>query len=341
MAVSIVVRQPGLLTTIQDQGRMDYLSSALSRGGAQDHAQLEMANLLVGNLESAAGLEITALGPTLFLEQAVCLACCGAPAQATITTASGRKLSLPMHRPVVIDAGSTVRWSGFIRGFRAWVAFAGGIDAPVILGSRSSHLAAELGPARLAARDRLVLGPGAASQTSRILDSLQSSGAPAGEVVSPSWSIANRMLEEWPVMDIPVLPGRHFSHLPVAQQELLMDREWRVDSRSNRQGLALEGEALSTAGLPSILSEPVRFGSVQLPPGGKPFVLMAEHQTTGGYPRVLEVVAAARSLLAQAGPDARLRFTMTTIDDARKMAVRRRRDDMRWRDAIRMGLGAI
>ena len=142
-------------------------------------------------------------------------------------------------------------------------------------------------------------------------------------------------------MDIPVLPGRHFSHLPVAQQELLMDREWRVDSRSNRQGLALEGEALSTAGLPSILSEPVRFGTVQLPPGGKPFVLMAEHQTTGGYPRVLEVVAAARSLLAQAGPDARLRFTMTTIDDARKMAVRRRRDDMRWRDAIRMGLGAI
>jgi antagonist of KipI len=341
MAVSIVVRQPGLLTTIQDQGRMDYLSSALSRGGAQDHAQLEMANLLVGNLESAAGLEITALGPTLLVEQAVCLACCGAPVQATVTMASGRKQSLPMHRPVVIEAGSTVRWSGFIRGFRAWVAFAGGIEAPVILGSRSSHLAAELGPPRLAARDRLLLGPGAASQTSRILASLRSSGAPGDEVVSPSWSIANRMLEEWPVMRIPVLPGRHWGYLPVAQQELLMQREWRVDSRSNRQGLALDGEALGTAGLPSILSEPVRFGSIQLPPGGKPFVLMAEHQTTGGYPRVLEVAGAARPLLAQAGPDARLRFVMTTIEDARHMAARRRRDAMRWRDAIRMGLGAI
>jgi antagonist of KipI len=341
MGISIAVRQPGLLTTIQDQGRSDYLSSALSRGGAQDCVQMEMANLLVGNLESAAGLEITALGPTLMMEQAVCLACCGAPVRASVTTASDRRMDLPMNRPVFVEAGSVIRWSGFVRGFRAWIAFAGGIDTPVVLASRSSHLAADIGPPRLAARDRLALGPGAASQTARIVDALHASGVEGRDMLSPPWSIANRMLEEWPVLRIPVFAGRHFHHLGDAEREALLAREWRVDPRSNRQGLALEGEPLSTSGMPSILSEPVRFGTVQLPPGGKPFVLMAEHQTTGGYPRVLEVVSAARPLLAQAGPDTRLRFVMTSIDDARQMGFRRRQDVMRWRDAIRRSMGTV
>ena len=348
MGITVIIQQPGLLTTIQDQGWHDYLSSALSRGVAQDAAALEIANQLVGNSPTAAGLEITGLGPTLFFNQPVCISCAGAPVQATVRASNGQSCSLPLGRPVVISAGSTVQFSNFLRGFRAWVAFAGGIDSPVVLGSCSSHLAAEIGPPRLVANTTITLGLTAQSQTEKLCGLLRKkypnyreNKEPDTACISLPWSISNHILTQWPVLTIPVVPGRHFECLSKVEREKLLTQEWRVDARSNRQGLALEGVPIQGSKMSPILSEPVRFGTVQLPPGGKPFVLMAEHQTTGGYPRVLEVVSAGRPLLAQAGPESRLKFVMMDAVGIQQLVAKRRRDLSLTRYAISNLLGPI
>lgn len=345
MVCAIRVEQPGLLTTIQDQGRRNYLPSALSRGGAQDAAALATANLLVGNDESAAGLEITGLGPTLFFEHQACIACCGAPVKASLSVGKDHSSPLPLHRPVIISAGATIRFAHFLRGFRAWIAFAGGIDSPVLLESRSSHLAAELGPLRITAKTRLTLGPKAAPQTQQVALRIQpgdadnaTSMSPAA-MIAPRWSLASHLLDEWPVLTIPVVPGRHFEYLADSERSVLFGTRWLVEPRSNRQGLALSGPALKTSEMPQIMSEPVRFGTVQLPSGGKPFVLMSEHQTTGGYPRILEVISAARPLLAQASPESRIVFLPVDLAQAKERSALGLEDQLRTRTALKEKLG--
>jgi len=345
MGCTIRVEQPGLLTTIQDQGRRSFLPSALSRGGAQDSTTLATANLLVGNDESAAGLEITGLGPTLFFEHRVCIACCGAPVKASVSVGKDHSTPLPLHRPVIIPAGATIRFAHFLRGFRAWVAFAGGIHSPVSLESRSSHLAAELGPPRITAKTRLTLGPAAAPQTDRVFLRIHSASADqntppnSAALIAPKWSLANHLLDQWPVLTIPVLPGRHFEYLADSERSVLFGEQWLVEPRSNRQGLALSGPALKTSEMPQIMSEPVRFGTVQLPSGGKPFVLMSEHQTTGGYPRILEVISAARPLLAQASPESRIVFLPVDLAQAKERSALGLKDQLRTPAAIKEKLG--
>lgn len=333
MGISVKVQNAGLLTTIQDRGRDAHLASALSRGGAQDPDALEIANLLVGNAPDDAGLEITGLGPSLLFEHDAVVACFGAPVRAVILTEEKNQQRFPQGRPVVVPAGSTVIFSSFIRGFRAWIAFAGGIESPMVLSSRSSHLAGEIGPPRLQINSRIELGPKARERTQRIMDILRAQQArtsmgarTASDCMHSSWSIANHVLDQWPLLSIPAFKGRHFEALEISEQTALLQQEWRVSSRSNRQGLALEGRALITKGMPAIASEPVRFGTVQLPPGGKPFILMAEHQTTGGYPRVLEVASTARSLLAQASPESRLRFELIDYTQSVWLSKRQTKD---------------
>ena len=333
MGISVKIQNAGLLTTIQDCGRDAHLASALSRGGAQDPDALAIANLLVGNTIDAAGLEITGLGPSLFFENDVVVACFGAPVRAIILNAEKNQRRFPQGRPVVVQAGSTVKFSSFIRGFRAWIAFAGGIESPLVLGSRSSHLAGEIGPPRLENNSLVTLGPDAREKTQRMMDILRAQQAmdsrearSAPEYVNGSWSIANHLLDQWPVLSIPAFKGRHFEALGASEQTALLKQEWGVGARSNRQGLALEGRALITKGMPAIASEPVRFGTVQLPPGGKPFILMAEHQTTGGYPRVLEVASTARPLLAQASPESRIRFELIDHTQSAQLAKRQAKD---------------
>lgn len=330
MRETIDIIHPGLLTTVQDAGRSGMLHIALSRGGAMDPETLRVANLLVGNPESSAGLEITGLGPTIYFPNDVCLACCGAPVVAEIVTKKNVAQPLPLNRPVVVWAQSTVRWKTFNQGFRAWLAIAGGIDGELCLGSRSGHLAAGVGPARIVAGQQLRLGSTARTQTALMKTrlaaaiSLDRVNQPLGEVVrsdtlrgaciSPRWSIPQGWAAGGSLIEIDATQGRHFSLLSQEAQEKLLKQHWQVSPRSNRQGLGLEGRALDTRGLPNLLSEPVREGTVQLPPQGMPYILMAEHQTTGGYPRVLEIPSSMRSRLAQAGPGTKIQFKWITVE---------------------------
>lgn len=336
----IEVLKPGLLDSVQDQGRPGQAAIALSRGGAMDRTALALANALVGNAVHAAGLEITGPGPRLRIECDAWIASVGARHGLVCQRAeSSARERLPLGRPVFVSAGSVLHWQAPQTGWRSWLAVAGGLDLPVLLGSRSAHLAAGIGPSRLAAADRLPLIAGAADLArARAAAVLGRVAAPRGGSW-PSWHIAETLPRDWPQIELPVLAGRHLHLLAEPVREALLQQTWTVSPQSNRQGLRLSGAALSTHALPHLASEPVSFGTVQLPPAGEPVILLAEHQTTGGYPRVLEVASAAESLLAQAGASCRVRFRLIDLDEADRLAVRQAAEFSRRLEGIRQACG--
>lgn len=333
--MTIRILSSGLLTTIQDGGRHGRLHMALSRAGAMDPHALALANCLVGNAPNDAGLEFTGSGPTLFFERETCVAITGGVMPARMT-AKGESTSvdLPSHRPVRIAAGTTVRWAACTSGFRVWLAIAGGIDSDCVLDSRSSHLAAEIGPSRLQKDDVLSVG----TESERAVQ-IRQALARAG-LISPRWAVPSSIASTWPVLEIAAIEGRHFNMLSAEDRKRLFDQAWIVSTRSNRQGLSLEGTPLK-APTAQLASEPVREGTVQLPPSGEPIILLAEHQSTGGYPRVLEVPLCMREHLAQAGPPARVVFRLIRLEEADLLARKAKESSDRLQESIESKLCAL
>lgn len=326
MEAALEVLSAGVLTTVQDLGRYGYWASGISRGGAKDPYCLRLANQLVGNSQDMAGLEITAVGPTLKFNVASCICLCGAP----INFYSGNEERMvrifPSRRPVFIRQGTVIRFGAVLNGFRTWLAINGGVYSREILGSQSVHLAANLIPLKIEKNIPLSLGsvetdllhlyykafdklspPGVTKSIDDVLS------VHSQEIIFPSWFVPEIGLKSnRPITELNVVAGRHFSMLPKPAREIVFESVWTVSSKSNRQGLLLEGEALQTAGMKNIKSEPVRFGTVQLPPSGNPIILGVEHQTTGGYPRILEVISADRVVLAQLSPGTQIKFRRVT-----------------------------
>jgi antagonist of KipI len=323
-APSLQVLKPGLLTSVQDQGRPGRAAIALSRGGAVDRRAMALANVLVGNAPGAAGLEITGPGPTLQVGCDAWIACVGARHACLMARAEagGPGDPIPAQRPVFVPAGALLRWQAPEVGWRTWVAFAGGLALPEVLGSRSGHLAAGIGPARLVGGERLALASDAPAVARARAAAVLRRDDPSAGRAWPPWRLAEDLPPAWPEIELPVLAGRHLGLLSAAARGALLDATWTVGAQSNRQGIRLHGEPLPTRALPQLASEPVGFGTVQLPPAGEPVVLLAEHQTTGGYPRVLETAAAAEPLLAQAAPGCRVRFRLVELDEADRLARR-------------------
>jgi antagonist of KipI len=316
------VRKAGLLDSVQDLGRPGQAAIALSRGGAMDRGAFTLANALVGNPASAAGLEITGPGPTVCVHCDTWMASVGADHGVSASDGQSGSRFIPMktQRPVFVRAGSVLRWHAPQTGWRSWLAVAGGLDMPQVMGSRSAHLAAGIGPQRIMAGQALALAEDAEAlahaRAQCVLGPLEEAVVGQG----PRWQVAGDLPRTWPVIDLPVLAGRHLQDLSEGARERLLSQAWKVSAQSNRQGLRLQGEPIETSGLPQLASEPVCFGTVQLPPGGEPVILLAEHQTTGGYPRVLEVASAAEGLLAQAGAGCLIRFRLIGLDEADALA---------------------
>lgn len=331
---TITVIKTGLLTSVQDQGRPDLLHLALSRAGAMDAMQMALANRLVGNPPDSAGLEFTGVGPTLYFDQPACIGWTGGVMSARLIPDEGSECAVPSHRPVMIPARSTLRFGACTAGFRCWFAVSGGLDVQQLLGSRSQHLAADIGPPRITANASLSVGRQAASAFQAVAQALdrdpqsfeQKVGAKKGTAMmrSTRWFLPTSVPFSWPLIELCALPGRHLELLSQADRQHLLTQAWKVSPRSNRQGLGLEGTPINPSSLGNLLSEPIREGTVQLPPAGFPFILLAEHQSTGGYPRVLEVIGAMSPELAQAGPSARIVFKLVDIDAADLLRQERR-----------------
>jgi len=291
----IEVVRPGLLSSVQDLGRPGHRALGVPLGGAADTFSLRAANALVGNPEHAAALECTLLGPQLLLHCDTVLALCGGRFQ---VQANG--LELPLWRPLRLAAGSLLNIGRAERGARLYVAFAGGLKLPSLLGSVSAQIGS--GWPGLCGR-ALVKGD---QLTLRRPSELGTDWPQLGDGVRMArwWANPVPILELEQPAEVTLLPGRDSA----TDLDLLHDTAWRVSSRSSRMGLRLEGPTLNLLEPVLTISEPVVPGTLQLPPEGGPIVLLNDAQTVGGYPRIGHVARADLPRLAQLAPGETLRF---------------------------------
>ncbi|QSX77351.1 5-oxoprolinase subunit C family protein [Agrilutibacter solisilvae] len=301
--MSLHVLQPGLLTTVQDRGRHGWRHLGIARAGALDPDAAALANRLVGNDPDAAVLEMTLQGPTLRFDVPTRIALCGAWLPMKFTSSTGVAAHIPGGRPVSLPAGE-LSLGAACDGTRAWLAIGGGLDVPPVLGSRSTDLRGGFG--------------GLAGRALRAGDRLHVSAAPdpGPEPRFPAWWVDPLAHDRQPhgrAAPIRYVPA----HLPGADAFARMP--WRASARSDRQGLRLDGEALSLDTHEQI-SAPVAPGTVQLPPDGRPIVLLADAQTVGGYPRLGHVIAVDLQRLAQLRPGQPVHFSACDARTATQLA---------------------
>ncbi|WP_375435442.1 biotin-dependent carboxyltransferase family protein [uncultured Hymenobacter sp.] len=311
MSLSII--RPGMLTTIQDAGRYGYRQAGVIVSGPMDARALREANLLVGNPEGAAGLEITLRGPTIRFEAAHLIALTGADLSPTL---NGQPL--PMRRPVAVTRGCELAFGAVRVGCRAYLAVSGGLAVPEVLGSRSTYLRAGIGgfQGRALQADDVVPAAGP-TEIGGQLRQLLMARHPARAWVAASWSIA----PSWPgsptrVATIRAVRGPEYKRFTTASQQDFWTQEFTVTPSSDRMGYRLQGPELRRHNHQEILSTAVTFGTVQVPAAGIPIILMADHQTTGGYPRLAQVISADFSHLAQLPLGGRIRFQEVALTEA-------------------------
>jgi biotin-dependent carboxylase-like uncharacterized protein len=295
----IEIIHPGPLATVQDLGRSGALIYGVPRGGAMDIFALQAANLLVGNPPDAAAIELTAGGELRFLAPSA-FALAGADLAATL---DGRPA--PSWATAYAPAGARLRLAGRRGGWgaRAYLALAGGIDVPLVLGARGTSLSGGfggLGGRALAKGDQLRALP---------------AGPTSPELLARRWPAAQRPAYG-PQPSLRLIAGPHVGLLAAGALELLLAGDYQVSPTANRQGYRLEGPRLGHAGPTSIASLGVVPGVIQVPPDGQPILLMADAQTTGGYPIVGCVISADLPLAAQLLPGDRLRFALSDADAA-------------------------
>jgi len=299
---SILVLRPGLLTTVQDRGRFGYQKFGVPVSGAVDGIALRVANLLVRNPQSAAGLEITALGPQLQFLADVVAALTGAEVKVDLDGAP-----VPWYQSFLVRAGQTLDVQTCARGLRSYLAVAGGIDVPVLLGSRSTCLAASFGGFQgraLAAGD--VLGVGSPSGPLRDL---------ARRDVPEAW----RLREESPGT-LRVVLGPQDDAFTEDGLRSFLESTYVVTQHADRMGCRLDGPEIAHRESADIISDWVPMGGVQVPGDRKPIILLADRQTTGGYPKIATVIGPDLPLVAQCRPGDRLRFQAVSVAEAQTIA---------------------
>ncbi len=281
---SLVVRDAGSLTTVQDLGRAGWAHLGVPRAGSLDRSAADLANRLVGNEPSAALLETTMDGVTLEATESVTVAVTGAEAAVTVGDRP-----VPFAEPVHVPAGGTLRVGRATRGVRSYVAPAGGVDVPPVLGSRSTDLLAHVGPGVLRDGDVLPVG--------------EAVGAPAGVDLGP----VHRFLR--PAV-LRVHRGPRAGWFTADALTTLSTTPYVVTGDSNRVGLRLHGPALRRSRDGELPSEGIVLGAVQVPPSGQPLVFLADHPTTGGYPVVAVVDRRDLRVCAHLRPGDAVRFRL-------------------------------
>jgi antagonist of KipI len=325
------VLKPGLLTTVQDLGRAGYQQYGVAVGGALDAFAARVANLVVGNDEQAAVLEMAQTGPDLQFERDALVAWNGGDFPATV---GGRPF--PRDRAVRVVAGETISFGVARAGLRAWLAIAGGVDVPVVLGSRSTYRRAGFGGHNagraLAAGERLgFFAPG--GWATGILASLKERGLRA-----TVWTVRPETLgQPAPAGTVRALCGPEWDWFSNEAQRAIFAAEWEATREADRMGVRLHGPELGLARPREMISAAVNTGIVQVPPSGQPIVLLPSRQSVGGYPRIAAVAAVDVGRFTQLRPGETIRFTRIPLAMALQLHLRRERDLAR----ARMGLARL
>ena len=280
--------QAGMWTTVQDLGRVGQRAAGVPLSGAMDAFAARVANLLVGNAENTAVLELTLLGPEIeFLSDG------------WIALTGAEFAGVEAWRPVAVRAGQSIKFGAAKKGCRGYLALAGGIEVAPVLGSRSTYGRAGLGGWQgraLRAGDVLPLGP-------------------AVRAISERWSIDLSMMSNYGAAPtVRVISGAHASEFG----DTWLKTEFRVTPQSDRMGMRLAGTSLVRTVSGDLPSSAVAPGTVQVPPDGQPIVLLADAQTIGGYPQLAHVISVDLPLLAQLRPGDAVRFRVVAIEQAQE-----------------------
>jgi biotin-dependent carboxylase-like uncharacterized protein len=328
--MGLKVLRAGILSTLQDLGRWGNQRYGVPVSGVMDEHSHRLANILVGNDENEATIEMTLVGPGLALTRDALVATCGGDFEARL---NGEPL--PRARPVLARAGSVLDFAACRRGCRGYLAVAGGFRVDPVLGSRSTFLRGGFGGWQGRALRRGDILPTGEVDPSFLPSLHQKLGARRVAMVYPGWSATERveLLMPGPWV-LRFIPGRHWSLFSAETRERFLHGEYRVGSSSDRQGYRLMGPLLLPSEPVSLVSSGVTFGTIQVPPDGEPIVLMASRQTTGGYPQLGEVISADVSLLAQVPPGASVRFRPVDLAAAQALWLERERDLARMREAV-------
>ena len=306
--MTIRVLKPGFFTTVQDLGRYGYAHLGISPAGAADRLSLRIANQLVGNAENAPGLEMTLLGAILkFAEDAV-IAVTGAACECKLGSHD-----VPVATAVEVSSGAVLSCGSMSSGARSYLAIQGGIDVPRIMGSASTHVSAHFGGVdgrRLQSDDVLQIGVrgGLRMQSLRpgALDLLQSGGP---------LRVTRGAQQEW------------FGPESFAT---LFSSAYVVTEQSDRAGLRLNGGTLRPHEQSQLLTDGIPLGAIQVPHDGQPIILFVDQQTTGGYPKITNVIAADLHRVGQLRPRDEVRFAEVSIAEA----IEALRDQERWLEEI-------
>jgi len=320
MRIVRVIRA-GLLTTIQDLGRPGFRQFGVPTGGAMDRFSHELANRLVGNSPTAATLEMTLSGDELEFPDATLIAITGG--QFSPITNDLQPFSIPQNCPVRVPAGTRMRFQTAHRGCRCYLAVAGGFSVPEIMGSRSTLLRAQLGGLHgrsLKSGDELPVGDIRSAELPLAVVNERA------EVSFPGWFVRPLALPVGDEVALRILPGEHFSMMSTESQRRFFEESFLITSQSDRMGYRLAATPLTLENTSDMLSEGTAVGTVQLPPDGRPILLMADSAPTGGYRRIAHVISADLQLAAQARPGQFLKFIETTMEEARSLFQQQRAD---------------
>ena len=297
---TIHVQVPGLQTTVQDLGRPGLGPAGVSPSGAADPLSLRLGNRLVANEESAAGLEMLLLGGTFIFPQGAALALTGSDFGAVLDDGN-----LAVGTAVQVRSGQTLRLGPTTSGARCYLCVQGGIAVKPFLGSASTHILSGLGGFEgRSLRKGDVLSIGRASKRFR-----KRTVAPQ---VSENFS-RRKVLR--------VTPGPQADWFSEASLRAFYAGTYHVGEQSNRMGLRLEGAALSQRGSREMITEGVSLGAIQVPSGGSPIILFVEQQTTGGYPKIANVISADLHRVGQLRPRDEIRFERVTFEQARALLI--------------------
>jgi antagonist of KipI len=288
--MAIHVLHPGMLTTVQDLGRYRYAHLGISPAGAADTLSFRIANLLVGNAENTPALEMTLLGATLRFDSPAIIAIVGAECSLELDG-----VLVPHATTHHLRAGSTLKCGPMTTGARTYIAVQGGIDVPLVMDSASTFLPAPFGGyegRRLQKGDMLKIGTQIASRP-RTLRTRPAAGATLRVTRGPQ--------QDW------------FSSDALAT---MLSTPFTVSDQSGRTGLRLSGERIVPRHTGELLTDGIPLGAVQIPADGQPIILFVDQQTTGGYPKIANVIAADLHRVGQLRPRNTVRFTEVSIDEA-------------------------
>ncbi|MGM7636039.1 biotin-dependent carboxyltransferase family protein [Bacillus sp. Hm123] len=326
----MLITRSGFFTTVQDRGRTGNRQYGVVVSGAMDDLSLRLGNWLVGNECGAGALEMTMTGASVQFDEPVFVAFTGAEAS---IECQGKPI--PMWRPVYIPQGSEVHVKRCIQGSRVYLCIAGGIDVPKILGSRSTYVRGPFGGFEgraLKKGDSLPIGrPNEMIQA--VIDAIPKANV---RVLATNWGIAPSVYQCLKNTRVRCIEGSEYSYFTTASQQDFWRTPYKITPESDRMGFRLDGTRLEMSGSKEMISEAVAIGTIQVPSSGQPIILMADRQTTGGYPKIANVITFDIPTLAQKLPRTELHFEYVTLEEAQRLYVQRERELQMIRSAIQL-----